>query len=146
METWLKKHEHELAEPGSDQEWGLGTSGKETSANASAGRHLGPHPPFQYQRQKTIPWNYFFRTMLWATRTADVSDRGAAIPADPFNEVRMGNSVVLATEDTEFGQVPAAKAKAEAQALANKEGKVVTLRDPITDRVLGKVKPARTRH
>jgi hypothetical protein len=37
--------------------------------------------------------------------------------------------------------VPASKAKAEAQALANEQGKPVTLRDPITDKVLGKAKP-----
>jgi hypothetical protein len=53
------------------------------------------------------------------------------------------NTVTLATDDTEFGQVPANKAKAEAQALANEQGKPVTMRDPLTDKVLGKAKPAK---
>jgi hypothetical protein len=53
------------------------------------------------------------------------------------------NTVTLATADTEFGQVPANKAEAEAQTLANEEGKTVTVRDTVTDEVLAKVKPAK---
>jgi hypothetical protein len=57
----------------------------------------------------------------------------------------MKPAVLLATADHEFGNVPAAKAAAEAQALANEEGKPVTLRDPVTDKVLKTVKPKKAR-
>ena len=53
----------------------------------------------------------------------------------------MTKAVILATDDTEFGHAPADKAKAEAQALANEQGKPVTLRDPVTDEVLGTIEP-----
>jgi hypothetical protein len=66
-----------------------------------------------------------------------------AIPAKRFGAKNPMNTVTLATDDTEFGQVPANKAKAEAQALANEQGKQITLRDPVTDKVLGKAKPAK---
>jgi hypothetical protein len=49
--------------------------------------------------------------------------------------------IALASESTDHGHVPAAVAKAEAQALADQEGKPVTLRDPITDEVLATVEP-----
>jgi hypothetical protein len=55
----------------------------------------------------------------------------------------MTTAVLLTVGDTDAGEVPANKAKAEAQALANEEGKVVTLRNPVTDKVLGKVKPTK---
>jgi hypothetical protein len=55
----------------------------------------------------------------------------------------MTTAVVLATEDDEFGQVPAKKAKAEAQQLADDLGKTVTLHDPVTAKVIGKVKPTK---
>jgi nucleotide-binding universal stress UspA family protein len=51
------------------------------------------------------------------------------------------NVVALATIDHDFGHVPADTAKEEAKTIANEEGKPVTLRDPVTDEVLGKVKP-----
>jgi hypothetical protein len=51
--------------------------------------------------------------------------------------------IALASPDTDFGHVPADKAKAEAQALANEQGKPVTLRDPVTDKVLGTIKPTK---
>jgi hypothetical protein len=49
--------------------------------------------------------------------------------------------IALVSESTDFGHVPADTARAEAQALANEQGKPVTLRDPVTDEVLGKVEP-----
>jgi nucleotide-binding universal stress UspA family protein len=52
------------------------------------------------------------------------------------------NVIALATADTEFGHVPADTAKEEAKTIANEEGKAVTLRHPVTDEVLGKVKPS----
>jgi hypothetical protein len=52
------------------------------------------------------------------------------------------NVIALATADTEFGHVPADTAKEEAKTIANDEGKAVTLRHPVTDEVLGKVKPS----
>ncbi|WP_208821399.1 hypothetical protein [Bradyrhizobium neotropicale] len=66
-----------------------------------------------------------------------------AIPARRLGAKNPMNTVTLATDDKEFGQVPADKAKAEAQALANEQGKPVTLRDPVTDKLLGKAKPAK---
>jgi hypothetical protein len=60
-----------------------------------------------------------------------------------FQEVKLTRNVIaLATADTEFGHVPADTAKEEAKTIANEEGKAVTLRDPVTDEVLGKVKPS----
>jgi hypothetical protein len=60
-----------------------------------------------------------------------------------FQEVKLTRNVIaLATADTEFGHVPADTAKEEAKTIANEERKAVTLRDPVTDEVLGKVKPS----
>lgn len=50
-------------------------------------------------------------------------------------------TVLLACDDHDFGEVPADKAKVEAEALAKEEGKVIYLRDPVTDKVLGSIKP-----
>lgn len=50
-------------------------------------------------------------------------------------------TVMLSTEDNDAGLVPASKAKAEAQALADETGASVTVRDPISDKVLKTVKP-----
>jgi len=52
-------------------------------------------------------------------------------------------SVMLATADNDFGLVSSRTAKSRAQKLANEEGKTVTLRHVVTDRVLGRVKPAK---
>jgi len=49
--------------------------------------------------------------------------------------------IALASENTDYGHVPAAVAEAEAQTIANEDGKPVTLRDPVTDRVLATVEP-----
>jgi hypothetical protein len=54
-------------------------------------------------------------------------------------------TIALATIDNDFGHVPAETAKAEAQTLANEEGKTVTLRDPVTDKVLGKATPTKAK-
>jgi hypothetical protein len=53
----------------------------------------------------------------------------------------MNTDVMLANQDTDFGLVPAKKAKARALALANEEGIAITLRDPISDKVIATVKP-----
>jgi hypothetical protein len=37
---------------------------------------------------------------------------------------------------------PAALVKAEAQTIANEDGKLVTLRDPVTDEVIATIEPA----
>ena len=48
--------------------------------------------------------------------------------------------MVIANRDTDLGHVPADQ-KAEARVIANEEGKPVTLHDPVTDEVLGTVRP-----
>ncbi|WP_157450483.1 hypothetical protein [Bradyrhizobium sp. ARR65] len=48
--------------------------------------------------------------------------------------------VTLANTDQDFGHVPA-KAERTAQGLANTSGKPVSLRHPVTDKVLDTVKP-----
>jgi hypothetical protein len=50
---------------------------------------------------------------------------------------------MLATQDADYGLVTADAAQARAQELANEEGKVVYLRHPETDKVLGKAKPVK---
>ena len=55
----------------------------------------------------------------------------------------MKDVIALATPDKDFGHVPAHKAEAEAKALANEIGKPVTLRDPVTDKVLATVRPTK---
>ena len=52
-------------------------------------------------------------------------------------------AIMLATANNDFGLVPAETAQREAQSLANEEGKVVYLRQPETDKVLGKAEPAK---
>jgi hypothetical protein len=52
-------------------------------------------------------------------------------------------AVLLATRDADLGLVPADKALEHAQELADEEGKVVYLRHPETDKLLGKAKPAK---
>jgi hypothetical protein len=52
-------------------------------------------------------------------------------------------SVLLATSITELGLVPADKAKASAQEAANDEGLIITIRDPVTDKVIGRAKSAK---
>jgi hypothetical protein len=47
------------------------------------------------------------------------------------------------TRDADLGLVPADKAMEHAQELADEEGKVVYLRQPETDKVLGKANPAK---
>jgi hypothetical protein len=49
--------------------------------------------------------------------------------------------VSLSTEDRDLGIVEKSEAKASAQRFADKEGETVTMRDPTSDKVLGKVKP-----
>jgi hypothetical protein len=49
--------------------------------------------------------------------------------------------VMLSTPDQDAGMVPSAKAKDEAQQLANQTGHVATVRDPISDRVIASLKP-----
>lgn len=63
----------------------------------------------------------------------------------PTEEVGLTTTtmIALATADIDYGHVAADRAEAEAQGLANEEGKPVTLRDPITDQVLATIKPAR---
>jgi hypothetical protein len=50
------------------------------------------------------------------------------------------NPVILATETTDC-LVPAAKARALAQHVANEQGEPVTVRHPISDRVLFTARP-----
>jgi hypothetical protein len=52
-------------------------------------------------------------------------------------------TVLLACEDHDFGEAAADRAQAEAKALANEEGKPVYMRDPLTDKVLRVIKPAK---
>jgi hypothetical protein len=52
-------------------------------------------------------------------------------------------AIMLATRDADLSLVPADKAMEHAQELADQEGKVVYLRHPETDKVLGKAKPAK---
>jgi hypothetical protein len=52
-------------------------------------------------------------------------------------------TILLACEDHDFGEVAADRAQAEAKALANEEGKPVYMRDPLTDKVLRVIKPAK---
>jgi hypothetical protein len=52
-------------------------------------------------------------------------------------------AVLLPTRDADLGLVPADKALEHAQELADEEGKVVYLRHPETDKLLGKAKPAK---
>jgi len=55
----------------------------------------------------------------------------------------MSKIVMLANPDGDLGlgEMPMEKAKAEAQSLANLEGRPITLRHPISDKVLATVKP-----
>jgi hypothetical protein len=57
-----------------------------------------------------------------------------------ITEVKLKEVIALATTDTDFSHVLAETAKAEAQALANVESKPITLRDPVTDKVLATVR------
>src|SRR5262245_15468276 len=51
------------------------------------------------------------------------------------------NTVLLATADNDLGMVPAKTAGKAAQKAANEEGKAVTVRHPVTDKVIAKVLP-----
>jgi hypothetical protein len=53
--------------------------------------------------------------------------------------------VMLATQAADFGLMTADTAQERAQALADEGGKVVYLRHPETDKVLGKAKPAKAK-
>jgi len=54
------------------------------------------------------------------------------------------NTVVLATADKDLGAVPAKDATKHAQEHANETGKPVTVRDPVTDKVIRTVKPKKS--
>jgi hypothetical protein len=56
-------------------------------------------------------------------------------------EVEVIHPVLLATADTDLGLVPASTAKAEAEKIASATGKTVTVRDPVSDKVIATVKP-----
>jgi hypothetical protein len=62
-------------------------------------------------------------------------------PGVGVKTVTVAKTVLLACKDHDFGEVPAHKAKAEAKKLAKEGGKVIYLRDPVTDKVLGSVQP-----
>jgi hypothetical protein len=47
--------------------------------------------------------------------------------------------LLLATPDTDLSLVPAAKAKREARKIAAETGQPITLRDPLTDEVIGQL-------
>src|SRR4051794_34230562 len=49
--------------------------------------------------------------------------------------------MLLASEDADFGLVPAAEAADRAQALANAERVTIYVRDPVTDEVIQTVEP-----
>jgi hypothetical protein len=51
--------------------------------------------------------------------------------------------VLLATRDHDLGLFPAHTARKEAREFANKHRVPVTLRDPVTDELLGTVKPGK---
>ena len=55
------------------------------------------------------------------------------------------SQVLLATADTELGLVPSKTASAQAQKAANEEGKSVTVRHPVTDKVLATIMPQRAK-
>jgi hypothetical protein len=57
----------------------------------------------------------------------------------------MQKAVLLATTTAELGLVPANTAKATAQEAANQQGQSVTLRDPVSDKVLSKVRPTKAK-
>jgi hypothetical protein len=63
------------------------------------------------------------------------------IPAPPFGVNHSAKISSSRHVHRRAGLVPANKAKASVQEAANEEGQPVTLRDPTTDKVLGKVKP-----
>ena len=50
-------------------------------------------------------------------------------------------AVLLSTADRDLGHVPASTAASEAKRAAKAEGKTVTIRDPITDKVIGRALP-----
>jgi hypothetical protein len=49
--------------------------------------------------------------------------------------------IALASENTDYGHVPAALARAAARALADQEGKAISLRDVITDELIVIIEP-----